>query len=1098
MAEDGVKGNINKGYGVYHKGKLIGYFKRRKDAEDAFQQQIESEAKSLSDSNREVENKMSDEGQQDTGQEGQQNPSGEARGRGGSPINVSNLITISGKKNFWLYFIITAVVLFVLWYFGLYRYITTALKIEIKPLGIAILLGTFIFIGYIIWGFRYAYKNKDRAAFWVALVLLIWLWDLAPAYIGPIKIPYGGIPFQGYIWNIPGAFSITWLTIITSSVVFAFLYINMLYKIVEHDYPAILVSFLSILILNWLGQKFLPDRFDVILPIPWGYGNLYFVIALLAGILAMYLIYRSVKKHGKYSTIPDFASYLLFSFFFSFFWINRGWMASPKGIAHAIFIVLFGLLYIAKEEPQPPPALWRISTIALLLIDFYGYGLLFSSDILVLQFIPVLVLFVVFYCYGKKKSLYALTTFIVVITIMLVLTVQAAGYYQDSSVPFTPRGGGAELKDFLGTLFGKTQELVTQRLDIATAGLYSGNVEKNRYESLGVYFANLRAADPRFYTDELITLWGTIRSKTYQDAVIVNFSCYRLKGKEKIFADKVIPDTKFPIFSLENVDTECTFFPKKDKQIPPGANPITFSAEYNFGTDAYLKAYFIDRDRFKAYSRENLDPLKEVGIKDRNPAAVFTNGPVEIGMGVGTADGSLITVSEGYVIKPSIGITLSNRKEITDADKKIITRWEGRIKNITELILLVPPGVEIANLETCSLPEENPGFLDCPCSMPFVPYDDVKCKSTCTKTILDPCNEACEGAYKVREGQTSEEKSRAEAEKSQCKKDCVISNDKCGAECEFLFKPEGELTSEGKNLQGSYKGYALDVSSAKFKALSRDVDKHRSFVCRINPTQAVLDETPITTRYFRARARYVYLLENLVQVNVEAAPIKATLTGPETLRNIVSNYRSKKDVYVTANIKEDYVMALAYIESGLRHCCQEAGKTSFKTCVKSDEMKCPSNRIINSGTSVGIMQIRYDTERVKNDVNDRIKRGVCEEGQNVYDYECNVNLGMDILIEKYRSYRNGCKSSAEYISYSNIKKACDECVSSDKVSYDSYKEADAAARGYNGWGCDKRFDRDYVRKVQSAYQKIKDGVIVDETIQNLFSSREGEGMVPDT
>mgnify|MGYP001585599341 FL=1 len=297
-------------------------------------------------------------------------------------------------------------------------------------------------------------------------------------------------------------------------------------------------------------------------------------------------------------------------------------------------------------------------------------------------------------------------------------------------------------------------------------------------------------------------------------------------------------------------------------------------------------------------------------------------------------------------------------------------------------------------------------------------------------------------------------------------------------------------------MQGSYNGYALDVGSLKFKNLNKDIDKHRSFVCRINPTPAVLDNTPITTRYFRVRARYNYLLENSVQVNVESAPVKTALTGQEALIKAASEFRSRKDVYVTTNINPDYVMAIAYVESGLRHCCQESGKTSFKTCVKSDEMKCPPDRIINSGTSVGIMQIRYDTAKAKKDVDDRAGR-VCANNQNVYDFECNINLGIDILNEKYKSYQNGCKNSAEYKNYPNIKIACDNCISNDGIHYDSYTGADAAARGYNGWGCDARYDKGYVKKIQNAYAKIKNGITVDESIQSLFSSREGEGMVPD-
>ena len=120
-------------------------------------------------------------------------------------------------------------------------------------------------------------------------------------------------------------------------------------------------------------------------------------------------------------------------------------------------------------------------------------------------------------------------------------------------------------RNFLKEFNARVKAIIENRLDVATGGLYRGNVEKNQYESLGVYFGNVRAADPRFYEDDPITIWGTIRSKTYSDAVIINFSCYRTKGNTKIPADKVIPDIHFPIFTLEEADTECTFYPKRDE-----------------------------------------------------------------------------------------------------------------------------------------------------------------------------------------------------------------------------------------------------------------------------------------------------------------------------------------------------------------------------------------------------------------------------------------------------------------------------------------------------------------------------------------------------
>ncbi|MAG91551.1 hypothetical protein CMO83_02645 [Candidatus Woesearchaeota archaeon] len=710
-----------------------------------------------------------------------------------------------------------------------------------------------------------------------------------------------------------------------------------------------------------------------------------------------------------------------------------------------------------------------------------------SDSYSALQFVPVLVLLVLWYCMSKAQDNSYATWSAYFIVLIFVISVIPAFADTSQSALFEPKKG-ADYKDFFGQFGDSIRDIIEGRLDIATAGLYRGNVEQNQYESLGVYFGNLRAADPRFYTDDPITVWGTIRSKTYQDAVIVNFSCYRWKDNtKKIYADKIVPNFKFPIFTLEEVDTECTFFPslEKSKDIKPGPNIITFAAEYNFGTDAYLKSYFIDRDRFRANARENIDPLSQFGIKDKNPVAVFTNGPVEIGLGTGE---SLITVSEGYAVKPSIDITLTNRQEIKDKDKNIITRWEGKIKNITELILLVPPGIEISNLDKCK-EKDIEEKIKCPCSMPFKEYDETKCKKTC-EDLLFECNTACVDSYiKTDPGDVPGRLS--------CVNECKTSNEKCNSECDFLFKPTGE-----ENLQGDYKGYALDVGSLEFRDLNKDIDKHRSFRCRFDPSPGVLDDTPITTKYFRVRAKYNYLIENSVQINVEQSLVSPG-TAPESLIRTALD-RGFDD--------PDLLYAIAYVESGLRHCCQSYYGGPGTTCNPSDQKRCSGSGIISSGSSIGIMQVRYYAQdpdlqrRIQEEVKTR-ERKVCDSDQTIFDFDCNVELGIDILKEKYNDYKNGCTST--YIwrnrddsevkrTYPTFLDGCGNGVTSSGVRYDSYREWDAAVRGYNGWGRSSNFDVDYVEKVLNTYEQIKNGQIQDENqIRDYFASRTGSGMISD-
>jgi len=1004
----------------------------------------------------------------------QQNPEREATGIGGSLMNVTNILKPQSRGGYFFWVAIVLVILSILWWFDIWR-------------ASFFWAGIIIWIGFIIWGFSLGFTSeKDKSTYiFIATALLIWLLDMVPSDFPLIGYllgqPYGGFDFS--FIEFTRALVISLPVIMTSGITFAFLYVNMVFKIIKKEYAGFLLAFFFILITNSIMARFFPRWYDLNISIP--YGHIGFFAFIIVGFGAAIYFNKKIRRE-----IPDFFSYVFMIFIFAFFWVNTGWM-NTRSVIHAGYIIIFGFAYIMPKE-RKNPVMWHLMIPALLIVDFFGYGFLLNTFAYEwVKFIPTFIIFVLAYCYQKTENVYALTSFIVLVTVILALSIQVYGY-EGGEFPFKQKPG-TSVKDFLGTLGDKLKGTIESRLDIATAGLYRGNVEKNRYESLGVYFGNIRAADPRFYTDEPITVWGTLRSKTYKDAVIVNFNCSRWKDNKRIYADKIIPEIRFPIFTLEEVDTQCTFLPKKESPTPAGANIVTLSAEYNFGTDSYLKTYFMDRERFRASTREGIDPLAQFGIKDKTPAAVYTNGPVEIGLGAGP----LVTVSEGYAIKPTIGITLTNRKEIQDKDKKIITRWEGKIKNITELILLTPYGITLGTpdkLEKCKDPKTDAEKLECPCSMPFVEYKLNDCQKSCSNNVLIPCDEACK-SISIVNGQLNDNTYK------QCFTECEIVFDKCNQECAFLFQTnEGEGPTKEK-----YNAYALDVGSKQFKDLNKDIDKSRSFQCRFEPSSAVLDNTPITTRYFRVRTRYNYLLENSVTVNVEQLPVEVINTVPDVIVKSALEIKPGHPLWFEGS-SLDLLSALSLVESGWRHCCQESGNNQWHSCKKSEDTICGSDKILTSYApsktgdySIGFIQV--------NTIHRDEVTGVCKPGQTLFDKECNLRMGQKILKENFDKYSGG-------VNPATLEKYCPKDKYPDRYKkYLEYRREKAALRAYNGWGCQPESscqkacmsskNRDtcfrncvdgtinYVEKILDKRDKIKEGKIIDSSgIGSVLSSED--------
>jgi len=975
----------------------------------------------------------------------------------------------SGK--FWIWFFsILAGGIFLLWKFKLLGKVIAYL--------IPIIIGI-LFLVIIVWGFR----DKGENSRYIALAFIIWGVDLLPQVIIFGK-DFLGPPYAGFKFEVIGLLNTNWVAVLFSIVFMVAFSFGTIRDLFKKNYWAVLISLGIFMILN----RFFKDYLLTTLPFTSTWLNW--------GILGAIIITFVLAFQFRENLSEWFADYLTYQFLIltaSFFWINDFWMSTLRAWPHVIFILVFGFVYIKSKE-QDNPSIWHLLIPAFLIADFFVYNLVLLGSTVVadgLQFIPILILLVLWYCIAKTpESRYAFFSILFIFLIIVAFVLPTYTFASESTV-FEARTG-ADYKEFYTQFKDKLKEIIEGRLDIATAGLYTGDVEKNRYESLGVYFANVRAADPQFYTDEPITVWGSIRSKTYKDAVIINFSCYRLKDNKRIRADRIVPNIKFPIFTLEEVDTECTFIPKTKGDIASGANTITLSADYNFGTDAYLKAYFIDRDRYRAYARENIDPFKEFGIKDTTPKSVSTNGPVEIGMSTGQ---SLITVSQGYAVKPFIGITLTNRKEIQDKDKRVITRWEGKIKNITELVLLVPPGVKLENddgidrLQRYCKSRTAEEYVKCPCNMPFYEYKIENCRSSCSSNVQDPCVEAC------KESITKQE------EMQKCADECLSAKERCIDECDRLFQSE-----DGSNTK--YKGYALDVGSLEFKDLNKDIDKHRSFQCRFDPSQNVLDNNPITTRYFRVRARYNYLLENSVSVAVTEPLQEVLSTAPSDITKLSTEIRPGSALWFDG-FSTDLISAISLVETQWRHCCAESGKNKAGSCKASEDTSCGADRILTSYAaskagyySIGMMQVQ------SNPANQELaKPPICKEGQTIYDKECNIMVGIKILKDNYDKYKNG-------ISAKTLEAYCPQSQYPDRYKkYINYRNDYAAIRAYNGWGCrpeggcQKACENsknppaciqtcvdgtvNYVEKVKDRASGIKGGTIVDKSgIQSILASED--------
>ena len=207
------------------------------------------------------------------------------------------------------------------------------------------------------------------------------------------------------------------------------------------------------------------------------------------------------------------------------------------------------------------------------------------------------------------------------------------------------------------------------------AAYYRGEVEKNTHEPNGVYITNLESLYPHTYLGTEPIIQGRIEAKTFlEQGVRITPSC-RLErnGKEGWMGT---PDVTEPLdvnYKLVR-DVLCTF--PADANMKPGTYTATMGASFDFETWAYITNTFVSRALFQQYYAQDEDINKALDI-DRNTQAVYTNGPVSVG----------VSASEQPIdINPEAKRPIQQRFGFT-----IANRWaQGEIQEVYNVQVIIP------------------------------------------------------------------------------------------------------------------------------------------------------------------------------------------------------------------------------------------------------------------------------------------------------------------------------------------------------------------------------------------------------------------------
>ncbi|RJQ18689.1 hypothetical protein C4580_06350 [Candidatus Woesearchaeota archaeon] len=222
-----------------------------------------------------------------------------------------------------------------------------------------------------------------------------------------------------------------------------------------------------------------------------------------------------------------------------------------------------------------------------------------------------------------------------------------------------------------------------ERQILIGTGDYETGVEAASTKQLGVFLDNVALTDTDVGPDGVIDMYGRLRVESFKtqidgEPLLITLSCYE---QTRNITGEIRPSAEYEVEEYENFDIDCLF---KANDLGKGSHTLALDAQFDFTTSAYIKSYFMDQETVRALRRQQQEPLAAFDITDTSPTAVYTGGPMRIGMNTGQQPISIIPDRKD--LAPTLALTLERN-------------WlDGELVALKTIRITVPPGLGIKSI----------------------------------------------------------------------------------------------------------------------------------------------------------------------------------------------------------------------------------------------------------------------------------------------------------------------------------------------------------------------------------------------------------------
>jgi hypothetical protein len=178
---------------------------------------------------------------------------------------------------------------------------------------------------------------------------------------------------------------------------------------------------------------------------------------------------------------------------------------------------------------------------------------------------------------------------------------------------------------------------------------YYGMSDRSDRGPVGLYLDQVRTMDRYFYQGYPVVIWADIRGKSFTEEIRVRPECYI----EKVGAGVAEPES-ISILGEEHDTLSCTF-----DNLSKGSYRASVKLWFNFETWGYVTYTFVDQEVKRSLEMQGKNVNSELDIPVL-PMAVYSNGPVMLGMGSMVDQPVGISRLNPDAPGPVLGVTLDN------------------------------------------------------------------------------------------------------------------------------------------------------------------------------------------------------------------------------------------------------------------------------------------------------------------------------------------------------------------------------------------------------------------------------------------------------